>query len=127
MKRVTILLSAMIIAVSMSCGGDHGESPAAFDFEAPQAPTELTLTPGSCQMILEWDYPSELLAEISEFRIYYYYEGYGVEELVDETTSTSFTDTRLIGNMVYCYKVSAVDLEGREGWRSETECGMVNP
>lgn len=126
MKRVAILLSAIIMAVSMSCSSDHGESPAAFTFEAPQAPLNLVLTPGSNQMSLEWDYPPELLAEIREFRIYYY-KSYGVEEPVDTVTSTSCTDTRLIGNMVYCYKVSAVDLDGREGWRSETECEMVNP
>lgn len=127
MKRAAILLSAIIMALSMSCSNEHGESPTAFSFEAPQAPSDLALTPGATQMTIEWSYPAELLPEISEFRIYYYYEGYGVEVLVDKSTTTTFTDTRLIPNMVYCYKVSAVDQSGREGWRSETECAMVNP
>ena len=65
------------------------------------------------------------MGSIEEFRIYYYYEAYDLIELVGTSSTTNFNDTQLVGNLTYCYKVSAVDTTGLEGHRSETVCAFV--
>ncbi|MBN2071322.1 MAG: fibronectin type III domain-containing protein [Candidatus Krumholzibacteriota bacterium] len=126
MWRVAILFLLFSIIIVPACSNEHGDSPAAFLFDAPERPTGLSVTPGVNSALLEWDYPAELLDEVRVFRIYYFYESYGVAELVDSTEVTSYVDEDLIGNMVYCYRVSAVNMSGLEGWRSETVCEMVD-
>ena len=110
--------------VFFSCSAEHGDSPAGFSFEAPEAPTGLTLTPGANQLTLEWDYPGDP-ADVSGYVVYYYYDMYGVEEVIDTVTATRYTDSDLIGNMIYCYKVSAIGPGDREGYRSATKCAMA--
>lgn len=108
----------------MSCSADHGDSPAGFDFSAPDSPTDFTVTTSPNELTLEWDYPGDI-AEVSEFRVYYFYEMYGLEEFVGTASGMTYIDEDLIGNMIYCYKVSAVDLDGHEGPRTGTICEMT--
>ena len=124
MKRIARLTLIIPLLLVMSCSADHGDSPTGFEFSAPDSPTAFTVTPSPNELTLEWDYPGDL-AEVSEFRVYYYYEMYGLEEFVGTASGTTYTDTDLIGNMIYCYKVSAVDLDGHEGLRTETICEMT--
>jgi len=124
MKRIARLILIISSILLMSCSADHGDSPAGFEFTAPELPADFVVTPGANQLTLDWEYPGEL-AEVSVFRVYYFYEMYGVEELVDTTSSTTYIDNDLIGNMIYCYRVSAVDLDGHEGLRTETICEMT--
>lgn len=121
------LILVFSLSVIISCSDEHGDQPSAFYFDAPEMPTGLTVTPGSNQAVLEWSYPAESIDQVSEFRIYYYYELYDLEELIGTSTGTSFTDSDLIGNMVYCYRVSAVNLDDKEGERTAAVCEMVDP
>ncbi len=124
MKRIARLILIISSILLMSCSVDHGDSPAGFEFTAPDSPTAFTVSPGPNALTLSWEYPGDL-AEVSEFNIYYFYEMYGLEEFVGTASGTSYVDSDLIGNMIYCYKVSAVDLDGNEGLRTETICEMT--
>jgi fibronectin type 3 domain-containing protein len=125
LKRISTALAAVALAALVSCSNDHGSEPGPFDLEYPSTPTGLTVTPAAEQATIEWEYPAEEMASIEEFRVYYYFPSLDVVELVTATTDLSYVDTKLVGNVEYCYKVSAVDLSGVEGWRSESECALI--
>jgi hypothetical protein len=126
LKNTMIVLTVVAMAALISCSNDHGTEPAPFDVVAPSSPTDLTVTPGSEQATVAWDYPSEDMATLEEFRVYYYFPAFNVVELAGTTTSLTYVDTRLVGNVEYCYKVSAVDTFGMEGWRTGEECAVIN-
>ena len=126
LKNITIALTVVALAVLVSCSNDHGTEPAPFDVTAPSTPTDLSVTPGSEQATIAWDFPSGEMASLKEFRVYYYFPSYGVVELAVTTTDLTFVDTRLVGNVEYCYKVSAVDTFGMEGWRTGEECALIS-
>ncbi len=125
MWRVATAILFFLVIISGACSNEHGDSPAAFLFEAPDPPTELEVTPGENEMTLDWSYPDILMNEVSEFRIYYY-NMYGIWELIGKTKNRSHVHDRLIGDMEYCYKVSAVNLDGNEGWRTKIICEMTS-
>jgi fibronectin type 3 domain-containing protein len=120
--HLMIFVFIFCAALLAGCSDEIGDSPTAFNFDAPPTPAGIIATAGDYQVSLEWDYPEEDLGALKEFRIYYYYEMYDQLELVGTTTETSFTHTGLVPNLEYCYKVSAVDTLGMEGWRSEKAC-----
>ncbi|HSG29388.1 MAG TPA: fibronectin type III domain-containing protein [Candidatus Krumholzibacterium sp.] len=124
MKRIASIILSISVMVLLSCSDELGDSPAAFSFEAPEAPDGLEITPGPNQLVLEWTYPGDP-AEVSGYIVYYDYEAYGVQEVIDTVSTTTYTDDGLIGNMIYCYKVSALNLDRIEGRRSGTECGTA--
>ena len=124
LRRTAAVLMIMAAAAIVSCSDDHGTEPAPFDVAAPPAPTDLTVTPGAEQVTITWDYPAEEMGTLEEFRVYYYFPTYGVVELAGTTTDLSYVDTRLVGNVEYCYKVSAVDTYGMEGWRTDEGCAV---
>ena len=126
LKNMTITLTVVALAALISCSNDHGTESAPFDVEAPSAPTDLSVTPGAEQATIAWDYPSEEMATLEEFRVYYYFPSFDVVELAGTTTDLTFVDTKLVGNVEYCYKVSAVDTFGMEGWRTDDECAVIN-
>ncbi len=126
LKNTIIALMVVAAAAFVSCSNDHGTEPAPFDLEAPPAPTDLSVTAGSEQATIAWDYESGNMGAIEEFRIYYYFAAYDVVELAGTTTSLTYIDDRLVGNVEYCYKVSAVDTFGIEGWRTDEECAVIN-
>jgi hypothetical protein len=45
--------------------------------------------------------------------------------LVGTTRDTAFVDSLLVGNLTYCYEVSAVDTTGFEGFRTSPQCVFV--
>ena len=125
MTRI-LLISAVLLAVMVgACSKEHSDLPTSFIYDPPPTPTDLDITAGAEMATLSWGYPSEALGRISEFRIYYYYEVYGIQELIGTTMETSYTDSFLVGNLNYCYQVSAVDTTGLEGYRSDVECVFV--
>jgi hypothetical protein len=123
MKSIAIcFLGSLILALS-SCGNDHGTEPLPIDTVAPPRPTGLTVTPGPSEAMVQWSHADLDLVE--EFRIYYYLEVYDQQQFIAATPDTFFLDSLLVGNLEYCYIVSAVDTNGIEGYRTSAECALV--
>jgi hypothetical protein len=125
MIRALVPIAVIAVLLLSSCGKDLEGLPAGFGYTALPTPTDFEVTPGVYAAYLSWDYPGEDLAELREFRIYYYYSLYDMVDLIGTTTDLSYTDTLLIGNVEYCYRVSAVDTNGFEGWRTAARCVTV--
>ncbi len=126
LKKMIIALTVVAAAALVSCSNNHGTEPESFDVAAPPTPADLTVIPGTEQAAISWAYPLESMGALKEFRVYYYFAAFDALELVDTTTSLTYIDTKLIGNVEYCYRVSAVDTFGMEGWRSGEECAVIN-
>ncbi len=124
MKRSIVLMLAAAVLLA-GCGKDHADLPTAFIYTVPPTPTNLAADPGPERCTVSWSYPAEARDLVREFRVYQYYEGYDMVALVGVTADTSFVDTLLVGNLYYCYKVSAVDTTGFEGWRAGEVCAFV--
>ena len=125
MKDLLLVMVVSVAVLAVGCSEEHKDLPTSFMYDPPSVPLDLQVTGGNQQAVLNWDYPSEEMGTIEEFRVYYYFEGYGLGELVGTTNATNFTDTQLVGNLSYCYQVSAVDTTGLEGYRTETVCVFV--
>jgi hypothetical protein len=126
LRKIAIALTVVAAAALVSCSNDHGTEPAPFSMEAPPTPTDLSVTAGTEQATLTWDYPPESEGALEEFRVYYYFPVYDAVELAGTTTDMSYVDDHLVGHIEYCYKVSAVDTFGIEGWRTAEECVVPN-
>jgi hypothetical protein len=126
LNKKIITLTVVLAAALVSCSDDHGTEPEPFDVEAPPMPSDLTVTPGPEQATVSWDYPSESMDTLEEFRIYYYFAAIDAVELAGTTTGLTYVDTKLVGNVEYCYRVSAVDTFGMEGWRTGEECAVID-
>lgn len=125
MIRYILMSGILLMVLTTGCSKDHSDLPTGFIYDPPSVPTDLDVEGGVELATLSWDFPSEEMDEISEFNIYYYYEVYGIQELIGTTTETSYVDSFLVGNLQYCYQVSAVDTTGLEGYRTEEECAFV--
>ena len=125
MKHLVIVIIVSAIALLSGCSKEHQDLPTSFAFDPPPTPTNFNVVGGPYQAVLTWDYPPEEMGALKEFRIYDYYDVYGVAELIGTTKETSFIVSQLVGNVIYCYRVSAVDTTGLEGHRSETVCAFV--
>ena len=126
LKKIMIALMVVAAVAFVSCSNNHGTEPAPFDVEAPPTPTDLSVTPGTEQATISWDYPPESMGALEVFRVYYFFEMFDAVELVDTTSALTYVDTRLVGNVEYCYKVSAVDTFGMEGWLTADTCAVIN-
>lgn len=126
LKKMIIALTVVAAAALVSCSNNHGTEPAPFDVDAPPTPSDLTVTPGTEQATISWDYPPESMGALEEFRVYYYFAVFDAVELAGTTTDLTYVDTKLVGNVEYCYRVSAVDTFGMEGWRASEECAVIN-
>ena len=89
------------------------------DNQPPAAPTNLIAVPLSSTAIqLSWDPPTGDLI-IEAYKIY----RDGTE--VAETAAPAFIDTQLRPSTQYCYRVSAVDVHGKESAQSEVACATT--
>jgi len=125
MKRSIAFALFSAALLCSSCGTDHANLPTEFVYTAPPTPTNLSAEPGAERCVLSWSYPAEAMPLVREFRVYQYYELYDMLQLVGATADTAFVDTLLVGNLYYCYSVSAVDTTGFEGWRTSAVCAFV--
>jgi len=125
MKCLLLVMVVSVAVLAVGCSKEHEGLPTSFIYDPPSVPLNFEVTGGNQQAVLDWDYPSEEMGEIEEFRVYYYFEGYDIVELVGTTNETNFTDIQLVGNLTYCYQVSAVDTSGLEGYRTEAVCAFV--
>lgn len=126
MKGLLLVIMVSIALMAIGCTKEHEDLPTSFIYDPPSVPLDFEVTGGNQQALLDWDYPPEEIGSIEEFRVYYYYEAYDLLELVGTTNSTNYTDTQLVGNLTYCYQVSAVDTAGLEGHRTEAICVFVS-
>ncbi len=126
LKKMIMALTVVVAAALVSCSNNHGTEPAPFDVDAMPIPADLTVTPGTEQATISWNYPMESMGALEEFRVYYYFAPFDAVELAGTTTDLTYVDTKLVGNVEYCYRVSAVDTFGMEGWRSGEECAVIN-
>lgn len=125
MRNIAWCVLGAIAALCISCGKDHTDLPTGFAYDPPPTPSNLVVTGGEELSTIRWSYPAIARGSIGEFRVYEYFESYDMIALVGTTTDTVFVDSLLIGNLGYCYKVSAVDTSGFEGWRTESVCAFV--
>ena len=123
MKRHALML--LVLALAASCGKDHGAEPGPFDVAHPPTPTGLTVTAGAEQATIRWSYPAESRDLVEEFRLYYYFEAFDAVELLSTVSDTVYVDSQLVGNLEYCYLVSAVDTNGIEGYRTAPACAVI--
>ncbi len=114
-----------IAALCVSCGADHRDLPTGFAYDPPAAPTGLVVAGGEEMSTITWSYAAIDRASIREFRVYEYFASYDMMQLIGTTSDTVFVDSLLIGNLDYCYKVSAVDTSNFEGWRTGSVCAFV--
>jgi hypothetical protein len=126
MRSFAIYLLMAAVALSLSCGKDHMNLPTSFVYEAPPTPENVVVVGGQESSTISWSYPAAARALISEFRVYEYLETYDMIALVGTTVDTFFIDSLLVGNLYYCYRVSAVDTSGLEGWRTASTCAFVS-
>lgn len=125
MKRVIVLGVVSLLAFFGSCTKDHTDLPTGFMYDPPPTPTNFQVEGGAERATLTWSYPQGDFISLGEFRIYYYLEIYDLLELIGTTSDTTYIDSLLIGNLTYCYTVSAVDTTELEGWRAAAVCEFV--
>jgi hypothetical protein len=125
MRSFACCMLGAIVALHISCGKDHRDLPTGFAYDPPAAPTNLVVTAGTELNTITWSYPAPDRASIRGFIVYEYLESNGMIAPLDTTTDFVFVDSPLIGNLRYCYKVSAVDTSGFEGWRTEEACAVA--
>ena len=125
MNRFMLLCLVSLFIMFGACSKDHQDLPTGFAYDPPPTPTSLTVVGGNESATLTWSYPASELGSLGEFRIYYYYAIYNLVDLIGTATDTTFIDSLLVGNLYYCYQVSAVDTTGFEGWRTAAECAFV--
>jgi hypothetical protein len=125
MKRLIAFSLVSAALLCSSCGTDHANLPTEFIYAAPPTPTNLAAAPAPERCALSWSYPAGSMSLVREFRVYQCYEAYGIVQLIGTTADTAFVDSLLVGNLYYCYTVSAVDTTGLEGWRADAVCAFV--
>lgn len=125
MKRILAICSICLLALLGACSKDHTDLPTGFIYDPPSTPTNLQVGGGAERAALSWSYPEDEYDDV-EFRIYYYVQVFDLLELIGTTSDSTYIDSLLVGNLVYCYSISAVDTTtGLEGWRTSTVCDTV--
>ncbi|MDD5065887.1 MAG: hypothetical protein PHF84_02450 [bacterium] len=79
---------------------------------APAAPADVTAIPANAGVFLYWSRNKE--ADLKEYKIYRGMNNTNDLALIRETTLTNFSDTGLVNNTNYYYKVTASDIEKNE-------------
>jgi hypothetical protein len=125
MRWCALFLVLATVGLYLSCGTDHENLPTEFAYNPPPMPEDVVVVGGHESSTISWSYPAEARGGIKEFRVYQYIEAYDIVQLVGTTSDTAFTDSFLVGNLYYCYRVSAVDTTGFEGWRTPSVCAFV--
>jgi len=125
MRLCSVCMLGVLMTLLVSCGTDHENLPTAFEYTPPPTPTNFVVTGGGERSTLTWHYDADARAAIMEFKVYEYYPLYDMIDSIGTTTDTLYVDSLLVGNLSYCYKISAVDKTGLEGWRTGHECAFV--
>ncbi|MDH4035723.1 MAG: M28 family peptidase, partial [candidate division Zixibacteria bacterium] len=78
----------------------------------PRPPTAAEAGPELNSVLLEWGDNAE--ADFSHYRLYRAIEGLPHSLFKDNIVSSSYTDTEVLGQTEYSYKITAVDFDGYE-------------
>jgi len=90
------------------------------DVASPSVPTNLiAIVVSSTEIALSWDASTDDV-EVEGYKVYR--DGIHIEN----TTTTSFSDTGLISETRYCYTVSAYDAAGNESPQSSEACATTS-
>jgi len=126
MKKAFLMVILITLAMIFACSKKHSDLPTSFKcWGALPAPYNVEVEGGREVATVKWSFDRDKIGYVKEFRVYQYIATYDMLQLVGTTSDTSYVDSFLVGNLLYCYKVSAVDSSDFEGWRSEEECGFV--
>lgn len=90
---------------------------------APGAPTNIIAVPGNNFILLSWDRNQEI--DLKAYRIYKSVKHTNSFNLVNQVTATNYTDTGVLNNTNYYYRIRAIDYNDNESGYSETV--MVSP
>lgn len=105
-------VAAVVWGASLGAPPDDGSAGIA----APGPPESLDATAASASEVeLAWSPPPDLISTIDHYNVYR--DG----TKVGESPDTTFTDGGLRGSTQYVYRVSAVNLTGAEGRKSEPD------
>lgn len=120
-----VVLLALLGALA-SCTDRAQDLPATFPDALP-APTSLTATPVSgdqTKLDLSWDMDSGSISDVDHYNVYNVVPTTGALFLLGTSQITAYQDSGLVPNLALIYQVSAVDLTGFEGFRSEAVIGV---
>ena len=73
MKALLLVTVVSALLLTAGCTKEHEDLPTSFIYDPPSAPLDLEVTGCNQLALLDWDYPSEEMGRIVEFRVYYYY------------------------------------------------------
>jgi hypothetical protein len=93
----------------------------------PETITGLTATPSEQAVILSWE-SAESANAIAYYRVYYGPSSDSLFAISDTfDSSTSWIITNLVGDQIYYFSVSAIDIQGNEGEQSNVSLGIPTP
>lgn len=98
-------------AIKLSSGGSS-------DTTAPEAPANLVASPGDAQVALDWEDNAE--SDLADYGVHRTTDAPDVPTrtwtLIDDgvSTTSAFTDTTIVNDQSYYYRVTAVDATGNE-------------
>jgi len=125
MRKFWLIICIGVVFAFLSCSKEHSDLPTGFEYDPLPAPYNVVVEGGKEEAVISWSFTNDKLDRVKEFRVYQYIEAYDMLQLIGTTSDTTYTDSLLIGNLLYCYKVSAVDSSNFEGWRSGEACAFV--
>jgi hypothetical protein len=120
-RSIRVIASALLVAVSLAaCGDDDNTNPPA----TPPAPTGLTATPSGDGTSIEvaWTAVTGATSYVLERA-----EGQPAGDFTEvggDLTETSYTDTDIETDVVYSYRVAAVNAEGTGSFSSTVTAGV---
>jgi hypothetical protein len=120
-RSIRVIASALLVAVSLAaCGDDDNTNPPA----TPPAPTGLTATPSGDGTSIEvaWTAVTGATSYVLERA-----EGQPAGDFTEvggDLTEASYTDTEIETDVVYSYRVAAVNAEGTGSFSSTVTAGV---
>lgn len=92
------------------------------DTIAPKTPTEIKVTNLQTQVVLEWEPAKE--SDIKEYKIYKSTDNVSGFKEIGETKSSKYSDSDVVLNQRYSYRITAIDDTGNESDESEVVFGI---
>jgi fibronectin type 3 domain-containing protein len=104
----------IVVAENDAGNGTNSSVVSAYPRTVPNAPTDIQITEGNGQLILQWTAPSEKGGAIILYYKVYRGSSYGTIAFYTNTpdNNTQFTDTGVSNGITYYYNISAVNIAG---------------
>ncbi len=116
--KATITIILMVMVAIMSGCSDDVQAPSGISNlpEQPATPYGLTASIADGQIQISWSVND--LSGVDYFNIYFSDSSSNVVDYLDSTSATTFVADNLINGRSYYFRISVVDLAGREGLKS---------